>query len=99
MNFIPAYLYAWHRHIRYMLERTATPSSSETKKPLTFNYELYGRYLQARQTLLNQHQLLQHQNLILILEYIGGDKQLYILLQILGLMKTLSKQHLLVQKL
>ena len=54
MNFIPAYLYAWHRHIRYMLERTATPSSSETKKPLTFNYELYGRYLQARQDLLNQ---------------------------------------------
>ena len=55
MNFIPAYLYAWHRHIRYMLERTATPSISETKKPLTFNYELYGRYLQARQTLLNQN--------------------------------------------
>ena len=55
MNFIPAHLYAWHRHIRYMLERTATPSSSETKKPLTFNYELYGRYLQARQTLLNQN--------------------------------------------
>ena len=54
MNFIPAHLYAWHRHIRYMLERTATPSSSETKKQLTFNYELYGRYLQARQTLLNQ---------------------------------------------
>lgn len=54
MNFIPAYLYAWHRHIRYMLERTPTPSSSETKRPLTFNYELYGRYLQARQDLLNQ---------------------------------------------
>ena len=54
MNFIPAYLYAWHRHIRYMLERTATPSISETKRPLTFNYELYGRYLQARQNLLNQ---------------------------------------------
>jgi hypothetical protein len=54
MNFIPAYLYAWHRHIRYMLERTATPSASETKRPLTFNYELYGRYLQARQNLLNE---------------------------------------------
>ena len=32
MNFIPAYLYAWHRHIRYMLERTATPSISETNQ-------------------------------------------------------------------
>jgi hypothetical protein len=54
MNFIPAHLYAWHRHIRYMLTTTATPSHSETIRPLTFNYELYGRYLQARQTLLNQ---------------------------------------------
>ena len=54
MNNTPAYLRAWHRHIRYMLERTATPSSSETKKPLTFNYELYGRYLQARNHQFNQ---------------------------------------------
>ena len=54
MNYIPAYLRAWHRHIRCMLEQTTTPSHAETVRPIRFDYELYGRYLEARQQLFNQ---------------------------------------------
>jgi len=54
MNNTSAYLRAWHRHIRCMLERTTQPSHAETARPLRFNYELYGRYLQARQQIFNQ---------------------------------------------
>ena len=54
MNNTPAFLRAWQRHIRCMLERTTQPSHAETVRPLRFDYELYGRYLQARNHQFNQ---------------------------------------------
>jgi len=54
MYYIPAYLRAWHRHICFELSITEQPSAAEVAKPLRFDYELYGRYLAARQQRFNQ---------------------------------------------
>lgn len=38
----------WKDFIREQLKKTATPDHSETIRPLTFNWALYGRYLNAK---------------------------------------------------
>ena len=40
--------YSWKEYIREQLKKTATPDHSETIRPLTFNWALYGRYLNAK---------------------------------------------------
>jgi hypothetical protein len=38
----------WRDFIREQLKTTNTPDHSETIRPLTFNWALYGRYLIAK---------------------------------------------------
>lgn len=54
MTYIPAYLNAWYRHIRYSLSKTDTPSHSETIRPLRFDDEHYGRYRAARKVMMTK---------------------------------------------
>lgn len=38
----------WRQYIKYQLRKSIIPDHSETIQPLRFNWELYGRYLEAR---------------------------------------------------
>jgi len=45
------YLHDWYQQIRRTLAQIGGPDSSETVRPMRFDWELYGRILQAKSLL------------------------------------------------